>query len=823
MAIKRSRLVPGNYLKIVARAFYKNRSYTILNLLGLGAGFAVFLFAAVYVYFETHFEDFHTRRDRIYRATYRYSPPGDYQTHWARIPFDYINNLPQDVSGIQALVRFQNHARKYIRIGSEKFKPAHAYVADNDVFKVFDFELVSGNAARALEKPHSIVISESLAHRYFGNQDAMGKEVSVTSDFESTETLYHITAVMKDLPANTHLPVDMLFSFRDAAERTGWAYTYILLDEETPIDKIAAQMPAFIRKYTPEDAAKNDAIIFQALPDIHLESNLARELVPNGKVLYVRVVGFAGLLILIIAVINFMNLNSAMSLGRAKEMGVRKVMGASRAQLIGYLLTESVIHNLLALALGGSFAYLAFPAFQQFVTIRFLPDLWLFGGTMLVIAVISGLAAGVYPVMLLTTLKPVAILKSTKALTVAGKENPFSLRRVMVTLQFGISILLLGSALIAYNQFRFLHEKNLGMQPEQIIAIPGVPDAVKDKFDVFKDRLSNQRGILGVSACMEVPSREIRDAGPVPVEGMNSDPAKAPVMDIQIIEDDFPSLMGLTFVAGRNIRRSATTAFPQFSETFTIQQYLFGQPREYLINETAMNYLGWKSPEQALGQRISWSINDIKLAPGNIVGVVKDFHQESLRNKVDPLVMVQEPVWLRTFLIKVETDNVQATLETIQAAWNDLYPAYPMDYHFLDDLYNELYKGERVQLQLLFIFSALAILIAFIGLVGMVAYALKTRTKELAIRQVLGAKPRDLVRLMSSEYIVVLLIGAVIAVPLSIYVLKLWLSGFAYHVNISAGSYIITLGITLGLLLVTVGLQTFRASKINPAETLRNE
>jgi putative ABC transport system permease protein len=809
--------------KIISRHFYKNRSYTILNLLGLAAGFAVFIFAAAYVYFETNFESFHENRDRIYRATYQYSPPGGNQSHWARIPFDYINNLPQEIPGIKTLVRFQNHARKYVRIGDEKFKPTHAYVADADALAVFNFELVSGNAKTALAEPHSIVITESLAHKYFGNQDPIGAEIFVIGDLDSAETLHRVTGVMKDLPANTHLPVDMLLSFRDAAERAGWAYTYILLEPGTDINQVASQMPGFVRKYSSEEDAKNDAIVFQSLTAIHLDSNLARELVPNSKRLYVTIVGFAGVFILLIAAINFMNLNSAMALGRAKEVGMRKVMGATRGQLIYNLLIESVAYNFSALMLSGAVVWGAFPILQQLITLEFLPPLFGFITMMIGIAVMLGLITSLYPVILLTALKPVAMLKTTKALSVARTEKQFSLKRVMLTLQFSISILLLGSALIAYQQFIFLREKNLGLQREQIIAIPGIPDPVKAKFETFRNQLENKKGIAGVSACMEVPSREIRDAGPVLVEGINRDPAKAPRMDIQVIDHDFAAVMGLSFEAGGNVKQPASASMPVFTETFNIQTYLAEQPREYLINETAMRQLGWQSPAEAIGQKISWSIGDMRLAHGAIVGVVKDFHQESLKNKVDPVVMVQEPIWLRTFLIKVEPNDVPSSVATIQAAWDDLFPFYPMEYYFLDDLYDTLYKGERIQLQLLFAFSGLAILIAFIGLVGLVAYALKTRTKELAVRQVLGAQLRDLIGLMSREYVIVLLIGSLIAIPVSVYALKLWLQGFAYRVDITAESYLLAFVSIIALLFVTVGLQTLKASKRNPAHTLREE
>lgn len=819
MAPRKSFFPSGNYLKIVARYFYRHRTYTVVNLLGLSVGFAVFILACVYVYFQTNFENFHHKADRIYRVTYN-----DSRTHWARIPLDYINELPNDVTGVKTLIRFQNHARKYVRVGSEKFTPAHAYVTDREVFNVFDFKLVQGDPSNALAEPHSIVISRSLAKKYFGDKDPIGKDMFVIGDLDRSETLHHVTGVMEDLPPNTHLPVDMLISFPDKAERSGWAYTYVLLDESVNISQVESQTPGFIKKYSTAGSARTDNFIFQPLGDIHLTSDLAREIVPNGKVFYVRVVGFAGLLILIIAVINFMNLNSAMSLGRAKEIGMRKVLGANRVQLMFYLLTESVAYNVLALVIGSGMAYSVFPAFRNFIAIQFLPDPWLFGGAMMVIALALGLVAGVYPVILLTSLKPMAVLKTARSLAFAGKESPFSLKRLMVTLQFAISILLLGSALIAYHQFRYLQDRNLGMERDQIVAIPGVPDQVKDKFETFRSRLEGQPGILGVTACMEVPSREIRDAGPVLVEGVNNDPAKAPVMDVQIIDHQFAPLLGLKFVAGKNIQPApGNEATLEFTETFTIQDYLLSEPREYLVNETAMHQLGWNSPQDAIGQKISWSIGNIALAPGPIVGVVQDFHQETLKNKIDPIVMVQEPVWLRTFLIRVETRDVQASVENIASAWNELYPFYPMEYYFLDDLYNRLYKGERVQLQILFIFSGLAILIAFIGLLGLVAYALRTRMKEIAVRKVLGATIGDLIKLMSREYLVVLLISSAMAIPISIYGVKEWLSGFAYHVEISPVIYLIALLLILLLLIITVSLQTVVAARANPSDTLRDE
>jgi putative ABC transport system permease protein len=628
---------------------------------------------------------------------------------------------------------------------------------------------------------------------------------------------------MEDLPANTHLPVDMFLSFEDPSKRSGWAYTYILLQEGARIETITAQMPEFIAKYEQEEQASKLSLPFQPLKNIHLHSNIAREIVPNSSAFYVRIVGFAGIFILAIAVINFMNLNSAMALGRAKEFGMRKILGASKYQLIVYMLVEAVTHNVAAMAIGALVAYSAFPALHYFVPVQFsVPIGWLCLVT-LGVAGLSGLVAGAYPSLLLTAVRPKETVRSGKT-TGLRKESPFTLKRAMVTLQFCISIILCGSALIAYQQFRFLNKKNLGMDRNQVIAIPGVPDQVKNDFTSFRDFAGTLPGVLNVAACMEVPSREIRDAGPVLVEGVSDDKSRAPVMDVQIIDPNFVPLLGMELLAGENIPLNlATGIIPEFSADYPIDKYLLEQRRAYLINETAMRQLGWQSPDEAVGQRINWSIGGLELDYGPVAGVVRDFHQETLKNKVDPIIMVYEPVWLRTFLIKVETKNIQQTINGLQLAWDKLFPMYPMEYYFLDDLYENLYKAERAQLQLLYIFSGLAVVIALIGLIGLIAYTLRTRVKEIAIRRVLGATPADLIHLISSEYLLVLLIGGGLAIPVSVYGLQQWLSTFAYRVDISPYLYIVTL-VSIGLLLLlTIGLQTLHSARMNPADTLRDE
>jgi putative ABC transport system permease protein len=813
-----------NHLKISLRNFRKNALYATLNIIGLAVGFTAFILILIYLHYETSFENFHPQAERIYRATYQFESGGEYNVHWARVPVDYVNELPNDVPEIETLVRFQNQEQKYIRVEDEKFRPEHAYVTDPEVFQVFDFPLIAGNAETALAQPRSLVLTETLARRYFGSTDVLDRELYVSGSLAAEELLYKVTGVMADPPTNTHLPVEMLLSYRDQDERAGWAYVYTLLNPEADISTVQEQMHDFVLKYTDEETAQQVSLVFQPLPDIHLQSDLAREIVPNGNQLYVTIFFFVGLFILMVALINYVNLSSALAMGRSQEVGIRTVLGANQRHIMNHAWFESVGYTMLAMLLAGISAYFLFPYFRQLTGADFLLPIGWFGLGLIALAVLSGLLAGLYPAVILRSFRVLEAIKHKTSFALSARRGGFSVKRLMVAVQFGVSILLVASALVAYDQFMYIQEKNLGMETEQILAIPGVPNSVTERYPAFRDRVAPLAGVQQVAACMEVPSREIRDAGPVLVEGVNDDPEQAPIMDMQVVAPGFTALMDIELLAGEDrYDQIPPSAFSEQQEDESITEWLFERPARYLINETAMRQLGWSSPEEALGQRISWSIGDLRYAYGPVTGVVKDFHQEILKNEVDPTVMVYEPIWLRTFLIKVETAGLSQTLENIQAVWNDLYPTYPMEYHFLDELFERLYTQERVQLQLLATFSGLAIVIAFLGLFSLVAYALRTRTRELAIRRVLGADLTSLIRLISKEYALVLLLGGIIAVPLSYLVVSRWLQSFAYRVDISAFWYLLTMLFIGLMLLATIGWQTRHSTSANPATVLRDE
>ena len=663
-----------------------------------------------------------------------------------------------------------------------------------------------------------------MAKKYFGDEDAFGRELIITRYWNTDEEVYKITGIMEDLPGHTHLPVDMLFSFRNEEDRGWWAYTYLLLKENTTVAGLKEKIEDLMVKNQGEQSRAGTEYVLWPLKDIHLRSNLAREVIPNGNVANVKIFTGVGVFILLLAMINFINLNSVIAIGRAKEIGIRKVMGSGLRQLIFYSLTESTVLCAIAAVLAAGLTYLVFPYFHQALNVLNLLswEVMLIGlGS---VTLITGIISGFYPAFVLSAVKPVNVMKNTKAITMSGNSFGITFRKALVTAQFAICILLVGSAIIGRQQFLYLKEKNLGMKKEQVLALTAVPDTVKDKFKTFKDELTGKSGIEGVTACLEVPSREIRDGGNVWYEGMTGPVIEAPIMDIQVIDHDFIDVMGLELLAGESLSKTLTyDPLPEFTGTESIQNYLISKKRAYIINETAMHKLGWTDPHEVIGKQISWTQGTYSLDKGPVVGVVKDFHQETLKNAVDPVVMVFEPLWLRTFLVKLSSNQISEHVAEVEKTWNALFPQYPFEYVFLDELFDKLYKQERTQLNVLFTFSGLTIIIAFLGLFGLVAYSLKTRTKEIAVRRVFGASQMRIIKLFSKEYVAVMLIATLIAVPLSYTFVSSWLSDYAYRVNIFWGYYGVTLLLIIALLGVTILFHTLRTTSVNPTISLRED
>ncbi|MEO0470344.1 MAG: FtsX-like permease family protein [Bacteroidota bacterium] len=813
-----------HYLKVVYRNFWKNRLYASLNVLGLAIGFAAFGLVLMYVWHENSYDRFHQKADRIVRVTHAFQSNQDFAVHWARVPVDFVNQLPDEIPEIEQLIRFQNQEKRFVRVGENKFQAKDYFTTDSAVFEVFDFPLLAGDPQKALTAPHSVVLTQSAARKYFGTEDVLGKEMMVFGEFFPEEVSYQVTGLMSDLPTNTHMPIEMLFSFESHEARRGWAYVYCQLVKGATKESIAPKVAAFVKEREDANELGKLEFVMQKLPDIHLHSQLAREIQPAGNAMYPRLFLAIGIFILLIAMFNYINLSNALAAGRGKEVGMRKMLGAGSRHIVFSSLLESIAYNVVAVVLGILMIQLALPFFESLVDTHFAVSLLDVLPWLLLIALLCGVLAGLYPAFLLSSFKLLAVIRQRKSFSLRNRRPGLSPRQLMVGLQFGISILLIGSTLVAWDQLRYIQNRNLGLDQSRVVAFSAGPQEIKAGFTEFRQRVSNMAGVAGVSGCMQTPSEAIRDTGPVLVQGKNQDPRQAPMMDGQVIGPDFIELMGIELVAG--VDRSGEKSFalpPPYTEDFTPQQYLSERPRSYLINETAMKQLGFNSPEEALGQQINWSIGGYQTAFGPITGIVKDHHQESLRNLIDPTVYFAEPIWLGTLLVKLEAGDVVAAMDRIESVWSEMFPTFPMQYHFLDELFDRLYQQERHQLQLLMILSALSIFIAFLGLFALVAYSLQTREKELAIRKVLGANATDLVRLIGKEYALVLLLGSLVAIPVSVIQVQSWLNDFAYHTEISPIAYGLTIVMVLALLIGTIGLQILRNRRRDPARALKAE
>lgn len=806
----------------VYRGFKRNPTHGSLNVFGLALAIAAFGLVTIYLHYETNFEDFHSQADEIYRVTYK-SENEDNSLQWARVPVSYVNDLPKELAGIKSLIRFQNNERKYIKVGSRKFLEDYVYQTDANVFDVFSFDLLLGNPKTALANPKSIVLTETLAKKYFGDEPALGQKLSLSGEWHPEAETYKVTGVIKDVPANTHLPVNTLISFNTPEERTWWGYIYIQVDEGVTPDQLAKPLTDFVTKYS-ESGSSQQSFVLQPLSEIHLTSNLAREIIPNGSLQNVKIFGVIGILILTIGLINFTNLNSVIFLSKFKEVGVRKVLGARKQQIVTSVFFESVVYALIAFTIGIGFLCLLLPSFRAFSGVELLLNpLTLLTGLFLISTVV-GIMAGIYPSMLVARVKPVLLLKKYVPSLASFKDSSFSLKKVMLVLQFSIALLLIGSALVATDQFSFLSKKNLEMRPEQVLALPRVPNYVKDNYQVFKSNLEQISGIQSVSACLEVPSREIRDQGALVISSIHGSREEAPMVDIQVVGHEFFELMNINLLEGSFFPDYiASRTYPEFTEEYTYVDYLVEQKRAYLINESGMKALGFENPNEVIGLTGAFDQDWLKLADGPIVGVVEDYHQATLKNTIDPTVYVYEPLWLNTILMRVESKDIAATVGSVESEWNELFPNFKIEPHFLDDLYNQLYFKERKQLQLLYIFSVLAVVIAFLGIFALVAYVLKTKTKEYGIRKVLGARLVSLLLMTGKDYALLLFIGLLTSIPVSYFAMNAWLSNFAYSVSISPFNFVLAFISLIVLLALTVGYQTVRTSNANPVDALRDE
>ena len=805
-----------NYLKMALRNLLKHKGHTAINVFGLAVGMACFLLILFYVQDESSFDKFHKDYDRIYRITeVNYSDGGENMLANAYSAIGPA--LQSDFPEFEAFVRIHMEEEISVANGPElTFQEGEFAYADSTLWEVLDFKLLKGDASTALSGPFSLVVTESTAKKYFGDEDPMGKSLKVEGQYN-----FQITGVLKDIPRNSHLRFDMVASFISLRQvQGGWMfnnwywppmYTYTKIPAGTDVSRIEEKFPGMVEKYLGKMVAEQRGYKMQPLASIHTTTNYSNELGKTTNKTYLYVLTTTAFLILAIACVNFTNLSLARSISRSGEVGVRKVFGAVREQIISQYLSESVLVTLVSAIIGFGFFVLAIPAFNN-LTEKTLElngaDIPLVLGALLVIAILVGLLSGIYPALFLSGFSPAAILKGKVA-----KQSKFAgfFKKALITFQFVISAALIIATFIIYFQLQYMRNMALGFDKEQtvVLEVRGIND--QRRIKTLKDRVNQLPQVVGAAVSSRIPAHEgFYDYNVLP----DGESVENNLLFMRLETDlDFINLYNFEIVEGRSFDNRLST-----------------DSLAYLLNETAVAKLGWTG--NALNRKLNiGSLNSDgtfrTLHQGNVIGVVKDFNFRSLHNEVDPVVISilqkSQPYMQSKFSVKLAPGDLMETMALLEKEWEAFAPTASFEYFFLDDSVDRMYKAEKQLGKVFLTFSSISIILACLGLFAMTTLLAAQLKKEIGIRKVLGATVSHIVVLMSRSYMQLIAISFVIACVITYLVMEKWLENFAYHIRMEIW-YFLSAGVLLGLIaFVTMSFKSFRAAHGNPVEALRYE
>ena len=791
-----------NNIKIAFRSLLRHKAFSFINILGLAVGISACFLIYLYVTFETSYDNFHSKADRIYRVI------SDVKTPTETIKSSYITspvapNLKKDFPEIEDAVRIAPDGF-LVKKGNVKFQESKSVLADSTLFNVFDFPLIAGNKKTALIEPMSVVISQTAAKKYFGNTNPMGQEVQLTGAAINAK----ITGVMKDIPKNSQIEADMIVSvsswkpiYGQPISDSEWTnhtnYTYILVKPNTNVKALEAKFPAFQEFHHGAEAKKlqmQDYLSLEPLRDVYLKSK--RDGFITGNINNVYIFSAIAVFILLIACVNFINLTTARIAERAKEVGIRKVVGAVRFQLARQFISESIIICLIAFVLSIVLSVIALPLFNQLAGKEISNSIFnnpLHIVSLFVLSIFIGLIAGFYPSLVLSSFKPVSVLKGRFSTGTRG----LILRKSLVVFQFTISIVLIAATIIVYRQLNYMRSQSLGFSKEQTVIINTNFDKSKD---AFKQSLSSIPGVVSSTFSSHVPGGGSNSAYSE-VENKKGEMQKSN-LDLYFVDFDYVKQYDLKLAAGRTFSKDFPTDSTQ----------------AMVINEAASKMLGYSTPTQAVGRKFDqWG------RKGQIIGVLKDFHYKSLQQNIPPLVMRFEPWGLGMISIKVAASNLPQTLKAIGDKWGQMIPNRPFEYNFLDEFFDRQYRAEDHFGNLFFNFAVLAIFISCLGLLGLSSYSTMQRTKEIGIRKVLGANVSSIVNLLSIEFIKLVLIALVIAAPIAWFGMDKWLRDFAYRTNISWWIFGLAGLVSVLIAFSTISFQAIKAAMANPVKSLRTE
>jgi putative ABC transport system permease protein len=804
-----------NYIKTAFRSLKKNKGFTIINVLGLALGLCVCMLIVFYVIDELGYDTYNTKADRIYRFNNEIKFGGNTNSY-AVSPAPMAQTLLNDFPEVEKAVRFRERGNFKVRKGDQNVQEHNILYADPQVFDVFTLPMLHGDPKTALNDEKSVVINETTAKKYFNTNDAVGKMLTLNDTL-----LYKVTGVIKDIPNQSHITFDFLLSMKglDESKEDAWLSnnfnTYILLKPGASIEKLNAKLPAMVSKYVGgqiqaavhmsyeqlEKAGSYFKLTTTPLRDIHLKSNRVGELRANGNIQYVYIFSIVAIFILLIACVNFMNLSTARSSNRAREVGVRKVLGSPRKSLIIQFLSESVMVTFIATVISVIGAWLLLPVFNQvadkqlaFTAATFV---WLLP-ILLVTVVVIGCLAGSYPAFFLSAFQPIDVLKGKLS---SGFKGGF-LRSFLVVFQFSISIFLIIGTLVIYHQLKFIQSKDLGYNREQVMLINDI-EILGNQAKVLKEELRRLPGVVNTTMTGFVPTSKWRNSTTF-FQDATLDTKKALSSQIWDVDEDYISTMGMKIIAGRAFSKAMKT-----------------DSSALIINEAAAKILGFKDP---LNKELYQSMDNTakKLKVLHIIGVVKDFNFNTLRENITPVLFSLNES-RGSIAVRINTANTTALLAQVKEKWHTLSPNQQMDYSFMDEDFENTYRTEQRMGNIFIAFTTMAIVIACLGLFGLAAYAAEQRTKEISIRKVLGASVSIIVGMLSKDFIKLVIIAILIASPIAWLSMQQWLQGFAYRDGIKWWIIAVAGGGAMLIAFITISFQSVKAALVNPVKSLKSE
>ncbi len=796
-----------SYFTSAIRHLLKNRAYTSMNIFGLSVGLACFMLIALWVQQELSFDKFHTKADRIYRVAGKFQSESD-NMEQAVTPVPLGPALLSDLPEIERVVRLDENDA-VVKYNDKQFVEDWIVGADPSFFDIFDFKLLKGNPRTALSDPYSIVISERIARKYFGEKDPMGEALHIVLYDPGNGIDYKVTGVIEDCPENSHFKYSCIFSFNtievadpEITKAYQWFqngyYTYFLLHEGADIRNVEAKLPQLLEKYVGERMRQRNIkyeYFVQPLDEIHLHSSLRYEIEPTNNFTFILIFSAIGFIVLVLACINYINLSTAYATERGKEVGIRKVLGAQRNQLMVQHLVESWLLAISAMVVSIAWIELAKPFFESITGSR-LTNLYsvITFAAMFGIASFVGIASGLYPSLALSGFNIVRMMKGIYN----GRQSAAWLRKVLVVVQYSITIVLITGILVVQLQFRFITEKDLGFDKNNLIVMRvNGSEEVFSAIEAFRNDLKSNSVVKGVATANSMIAGGLGNSVAV-AEDMTGKMVSATMQRLRI-DPEYINTYRMKILAGRN--------------------FLPGQrdTASFIINEAATRIFGYKKPEDAIGRK--FHMNGME---GAVIGVVQDFHYNSLQHKVEPACMMMVHGQFSNIAIRIDASPSES-IALATRYWKKYFPNSVIQFAFAEQRVASQYEAEQRFSKVFTAFSAISLVVACLGLFSLVSYAVERRTKEIGIRKVLGASVLIIVRMLSSEFMTLIAISCVIAIPIAHYFMSEWLETFVYHVSLTAIVYVIAIGTALTIAMLTIAMKAIRSAMANPVDALRTE